>query len=211
MEKNRVSFCRFEHSSATGKEMTLRSKEKTRNILSFFVFGFISLAFTNCACALAAEDILAGSTHPTSVVFSVDIVPYFVGCLILPAVLDQFSPLVRVIAASSLFTVGMILVAYAGLLELKLLGVGAVAAGGAFGDAGLLSMSAYYEEVTSRAYAAGSGAGSLVATVYYTGSVTWLQCLKMKQVDCLRVCGETHCCNSEIMIKGQGTPWEQER
>ena len=41
-------------------------------------------------------------------------------------------------ASSSLFTVGLVLVACAGLLELKLLGVGAVAAGGAFEDAGLL-------------------------------------------------------------------------
>ena len=154
------------------KEMTLKNEEKTRNILPFVVFGFISFASMNCACVMAAEDILSGSILPTSVVYAFDVTPYIVACLILPVVLDKFSPLVRVIAASSLITVGLILVACAGLLELKLLGVGAVAAGGAFADVGLLSMSAYYEEVTSRAYAAGTGAGTVFATSYYTGSVT---------------------------------------
>ena len=154
--------------------MALGNEEKTtRNIASFFVFGFISVGSTNCIGVAAAEDILAGSTLPISLVYAAHIVPYFVTCLILPAVLDKFSPLIRVIASSSLITVGMVLVACTGLLELKLLGVGAVAAGSAFGDAGLLSMSAYYEEVTSRAYAAGSGVGNVVAPAYYAGSVTW--------------------------------------
>ena len=149
--------------------MALQNEEKARNIAAFFVFGFISFGCINGAVIFAAEDILAGSTLPTSVVYALDIGPYFVGCLILPAVLDKLSPHVPVIAASSLFAVGMILVAGAELLELKLVGVATLTAGGAFSEVGLLSMSAYYEEVTSRAYTAGTGVGPVVAGAYYAG------------------------------------------
>ena len=151
--------------------MRHQHEEKPRNIVAFFVFGFIGTACGNCLSLCAAEDILVGSNQPTSLVYVCDTFPYIGGCFILLLFLPRLSPLVSVVATTSLFTAGIILVACAEPLELKLVGVGVIPLGGAIADVGLLPLSAYYEEVASRAYTAGTDVGSLVTAVYYTGIV----------------------------------------
>ena len=51
----------------------------------------------------------------------------------------------------------------------KLIGVGIVSFGSNFSAIAVLALSSFYHEATSTAFSAGTGAGFMIAPLYYTG------------------------------------------
>ena len=139
------------------------------NSAAFLIFSLVpySLCFLTIS---AAEDILAGTALPTSVVYLCDIAPYFLGTLVLPMCLDHIPSLATILVIVSLDVSGVLLLALSKIIPAKLTGICLVSLAASFADVGFLSLTAWYEEVTVRAYIAGIGSAWLVSVVYCTGS-----------------------------------------
>ena len=153
---------------AQGDGLSRKTSEKFLNIIAFGVFSFVGYTLYNATMS-AAEDILAGTILPTSIVYFCGIGPYFLGTLLLPIFIDKISPLLGVSVTFFLEASGIILVAFLQIREAKLIGICLISAARSFTDVGFLSLTALYEEVTARAFTAGAGIGVAFGAIYYTG------------------------------------------
>ena len=155
-------------------EPAQQAEGSIKNPLAFFTFSFVTYAFLFGVNYAAAEDVLASTNMQTSIVYLCDFGPYFVGAVFLPVFMDKLRPLSRVLATVSLEIVGIILVAVPGTLAVKLTGTCLLSFANAVSDVALLSMTSFYEEITSRAYTAGAGLGAGFGVIYYTGKIMLL-------------------------------------
>ena len=153
---------------AQGDGDSRKTSETLLNIIAFAVFSFVGYTLFHIVIA-AAEDILAGTALPTFVVYLCAVGPYFIGTLLLPIFTDKISPLLATSVTFFLEASGIILVAFLQIREAKLIGICLISAARSFTDVGFLSLTALYEEVTARAFTAGSGIEMAFAVIYYTG------------------------------------------
>ena len=153
---------------AQGDGASRKTSGKFLNIVAFAVFTFVGYTLFHVVIA-AAEDILAGTALPTSAVYVCAVGPYFIGTLLLPIFIDKISPLLATSVTFFFEAGGIILVAFLQSREAKLTGICLISAGRSFTDVGFLSLTALYEEVTVRAFVAGTGIGMTFGGVYYTG------------------------------------------
>lgn len=183
-KKNRVTNARL--SSYSNSEMSTDNKralapiktggfkpneqerERMRTVTAFFIFGTLIYATYSLVIA-GAQDILAGTYIQTSMVLVADIGPYFAVTLIAPYFMQKVPYFVRIATVFLSGIGGFLMLAFSKQVHWKLIGVGIASFGYGVGEVTFLALTSFYHEITLSAYSAGTGAGFVIAPLYYTG------------------------------------------
>ena len=143
-------------------------EEKLRNGVAFFVFGFC-VYFMVSVKIVIAEDVLADSTLPTTVVFICGMGPWFLTTLILPHFIHKLSYFVRVFAITIFGSSGLLMISLSAKIAIKLSGVCLTSLACGTSAVTFVPLTAFYGEETIKAYTAGTGFGFCLGTFYYAG------------------------------------------
>ena len=152
------------------KEENHQAKEKPVTILAFYIFGFLIYAIYSLIIS-GAQDILAGTLVPTSAVLVANVGPYFVITVVAPYFIQKIAYFPRVLAIFVLEATGLIMVATAKRVGVRLLGVSLSSFGFGLGELSFIAMTSFYHDTAVSAFSAGTGTGISLAPLYYTGIV----------------------------------------
>ena len=145
-----------------------QERERLRTVAAFFIFG--TLIYATYALIMAgAQDILAGTAIPTSVSFIALVTPGFLVTLIAPYFMHKIPYFARIMTFCCTGIGGFLMLVFAKQVHWKLIGVGIVSFGSNFSEITVLAFSSFYHEATSTAFSAGTGAGFVMAPLYYSG------------------------------------------
>ena len=150
------------------KEENHREKEKPVTILAFYIFGFLIYAIYSLIIS-GAQDILAGTLVPTSAVLVANVGPYFVITVVAPYFIQKIAYFPRLLAIFFLEATGLIMVATAKRVGVRLLGVSLSSFGFGLGELSFIAMTSFYHDTAVSAFSAGTGTGISLAPLYYTG------------------------------------------
>ena len=151
------------------EKTTSNSKENARNVACFFVLGVLSLVYDEISLA-AAEDVLAGSNIPTTIVIIAIAVPVLGVKTTAPWFLQKCSYLHKSCVVVFLLVTGLITIVAVQNVHWRLLGISVIESGVSFSEITFLALTASYQEVTVSAFVAGIGVSSLLGPLYYTGN-----------------------------------------
>jgi len=154
------------------KEENHQAKEKPVTILAFYIFGFLIYAIYSLIIS-GAQDILAGTFVPTSAVLVANVGPYFVITVVAPYFIQKIAYFPRVMAIFFLEATGLIMVATAKRVGVRLLGVSLSSFGFGLGELSFIAMTSFYHDTAVSAFSAGTGTGISLAPLYYTAMTTW--------------------------------------
>ena len=143
-------------------------EEKLINSAAFCVYGFI-VGGVGLVYLTAAQDLLSGTSMPSSVLLMSSESPYLLTSALLPYFAERLPQLVVNMAIFLIYTTSLLLMALPTQIELKVLGAACVGVGYAIGSVLFTGQTARYSDVTVRAYSAGSGFGFILSNLYYTG------------------------------------------
>ena len=143
-------------------------EEKLINSAAFCVYGFI-VGGVGLVYLTAAQDLLSGTSMPSSVLLMSSESPYLLTSALLPYFAERLPQLVVNMAIFLIYTTSLLLMALPTQIELKVLGAACVGVGYAIGSVLFTGQTARYSDVTVRAYSAGSGIGFILSNLYYTG------------------------------------------
>lgn len=152
----------------SAKEENHQAKEKPVTILAFYIFGFLIYAIYSLIIS-GAQDILAGTLVPTSAVLVANVGPYFVITVVAPYFIQKIAYFPRVLAICFLEATGLIMVATAKRVGVRLLGVSLSSFGFGLGELSFIAMTSFYHDTAVSAFSAGTGTGISLAPLYYTG------------------------------------------
>lgn len=150
------------------KQENHQGKEKPVTILAFYIFGFLIYAIYSLIIS-GAQDILAGTFVPTSAVLVANVGPYFVITVVAPYFIQKVAYFPRVLAIFFLEATGLIMVATAKRVGVRLLGVSLSSFGFGLGELSFIAMTSFYHDTAVSAFSAGTGTGISLAPLYYTG------------------------------------------
>lgn len=102
-----------------------------------------------------------------------DIGPYFAVTLIAPYFIQKVPYFVRIATVFLSEIGGFLTLSFAKQVHWKLIGVGIASFGFGVGEVTFLALTSFYHEITLSAYSAGTGAGLVIAPLYYTAMTTW--------------------------------------
>ena len=142
--------------------------EKLINVAAFFIYGAVSTGI-DFLVLTATEDILSGSSVPSTTIVLATNLPCAICVLTLPYFAGRISQLAASASIFSLFTTGLLLVALPAQLELRLTGAACIGVGTAMSDTIFLGFTARYADTTVHAYVSGAGLAGIIANVFYTG------------------------------------------
>lgn len=161
---------------ATNKDLKTTPKlevEDTSINVSFFIYSTM-LCVVLSVFMIAAQDILEGTTIPTSTVLLADIGPLSVAPLVLPFFINKIPYTVRIVAfVVGHFTAFMIL-GFTENVNIKICAVSLATFSTGVGDISLLSLTSYFKPTVLSWYSTGSGVGLIIAPLYYSGKVLQL-------------------------------------
>jgi len=149
-----------------------QERERLRTITAFFIFGTLIYA-TYSLVIVGAQDILAGTSIPTSISLIALVTPGFLVTLIAPYFMHNIPYIARIMTFCCTGIGGFLMLVFAKQVHWKLIGVGIVSFGSNFSEITILALSSFYHEATSTAFSAGTGVGYLIAPLYYTAMTTW--------------------------------------
>lgn len=150
-----------------------RERERQRTVTAFFIFG--TLIYSTYSLVIAGtQDILAGTSIPTSISLSAMVAPGFLVTLIAPYFMHNIPYVARIMTFCCTGIGGFLMLVFAKQVHWKLIGVGIVSFGSNFSEITVLALSSYYLEATSTAFSAGTGAGFVIAPLYYTGECQYV-------------------------------------
>lgn len=152
----------------SAKEENDRAKEKPVTILAFYIFGFLIYAIYSLIIS-GAQDILAGTFVPTSAVLVANVGPYFVITVVAPYFIQKIAYFPRLLAICFLEATGLIMVATANRVGVRLFGVSLSSFGFGLGELSFIAMTSFYHDTAVSAFSAGTGTGISLAPLYYTG------------------------------------------
>ncbi|KAL9988099.1 hypothetical protein ACROYT_G002503 [Oculina patagonica] len=155
-----------------GFKQNQQERERLRTVTAFFIFGTLIYATYSLVIA-GAQDILAGTFIQTSMVLVADIGPYFVVTLIAPYFMQKIPYFARITTVFLSGIGGFLMLSFSKQVHWKLIGVGIASFGYGVGEVTFLALTSFYHEVTLSAYSAGTGAGFVIAPLYYTAMTTW--------------------------------------
>ena len=144
------------------------TKEQGRNMLAFFMFGIL-LKLPSEITVTATADILAGSSIATGAATVTKGVANVLCILTLPWFLEKlpFSTKVALIICS--YAAGFITMAIADSAIVRLIGLCMAEFGRAESTMTVFSTTAFYSDVSISTIAAGTGVGTVLGSLYYTG------------------------------------------
>lgn len=144
------------------------AKEKPVTILAFYIFGFLIYAIYSLIIS-GAQDILAGTFVPTSAVLVANVGPYFIITVVAPYFIQKIPYFPRILAIFFLEAIGLIMVASAKRVVVRLLGISLSSFGFGLGELSFIAMTSFYHDTAVTAFSAGTGTGISLAPLYYTG------------------------------------------
>ena len=157
-----------------GIKLNSQEGQRLRTVTAFFIFG--TLIYVTYSLVIAgAQDFLAGTSIPTSVSLITLVAPGFLVTLIAPCFMHKILFVVRITMFSGTGIGGFFMLVFAKQVHWKLIGVGIVSFGSNFSAIAVLALSSFYHEATSTAFSAGTGAGFMIAPLYYTGEYLYVE------------------------------------
>lgn len=147
---------------------TLETKEQAKNIFAFFIFGML-LKLPSEIILTATADILAGSSIATGATTVATGLANVVFRLALPWVFQKLSYSTKVAIIVCSYIAGFIIIVTADSAIMRLVGFSVVEFGRANAMVTFFGMTAFYSDVSIHAIVAGTGVGSVLGTLYYTG------------------------------------------
>ena len=117
----------------------------------------------------AAEDVLAGSIIPTTIVIIAIAVPVLGVKTTAPWFLQKCPYLHKSCVVVFLLVTGLIVIVAVQNVHWRLFGISVIESGVSFSEITFLALTASYQEVTVSAFVAGIGVASLLGPLYYTG------------------------------------------
>ena len=157
-----------------GIKLNSQEGQRLRTVTAFFIFG--TLIYVTYSLVIAgAQDFLAGTSIPTSVSLIALVVPGFLVTLTAPYFMHEIPYVVRVLTFCCTGIGGFLMLVFSKQVHWKLIGAGIVSFGSNFSEITVLALSSFYHETTSTAFSAGTGAGFVLAPLYYTGEYLWAE------------------------------------
>ena len=157
------------------------SEEKLINIAAFFVYGVV-VTTMGMLFLSTAEDLLSGTSFPSTLILISAFVPYFLCTALLPYFVERVTLLAVNMVVFMFYMAGLLFITLPAQTELKILGICCCGLGLGVGDVFFLGHTARYGDVTVRAYSGGTGVGFIFSNLYYTGksraldNVCWFLC-----------------------------------
>ena len=157
------------------------SEEKLINIAAFFVYGVV-VTTMGMLFLSTAEDLLSGTSFPSTLILISSIAPYFLCTALLPYFVERVTLLAVNMVVFMFYMAGLLFITLPAQTELKILGICCCGLGLGVGDVFFLGHTARYGDVTVRAYSGGTGVGFIFSNLYYTGksraldNVCWFLC-----------------------------------
>jgi len=143
-------------------------EEKTSTKISFFLAGtFPCILFV--AVIAGAQDILTETHIPTSTILMSDVLPFFLVSLFFPYIARKIPYIARVTTVVLLYVIAFSLLGFAGLVNLKVLGVIIASLGTGILSVSLLGLSTYFQPEVLSWFSTATGMGNLIGLIYYTG------------------------------------------
>ena len=146
----------------------MASKEQSRNIAAFFMFGIIN-KLPSEIIGTATPDILAGSSIATGAATVTKGIANVLCILTLPWFLQKLSFSTKVALIIGSYVAGFITITSAASAIVRLIGLFMAEFGRAELTMTVLSTTAFYGDVSISAVAAGTGVGTVLSSLYYTG------------------------------------------
>lgn len=112
---------------------SVQPQEKPANIAAFFTYGFVTQLIAAIFVS-SAQDVLSGTSLPSTLLLLAQELPYLISCAILPNFVERVPQLAVNVTVFVLFTVGLMLMSLADKIELKLMGVSINGLGLSIGD-----------------------------------------------------------------------------
>jgi len=150
-----------------GIKLGSQELERLRTLTAFFIFGTLIYATYSLVIA-GAQDILAGTSIPTSLSVIALVAPGFLVTLIAPYFMHNIPYIARTITFCCTGIGGFLMLVFAKKVHWKLIGVGIVSFGSNFSEITVLALTSFYHEAASTAFSAGTGVGFVIAPLYYT-------------------------------------------
>lgn len=145
-----------------------KERERFTTKLTFWVFGFV-LYVVYATVISAAQDILSATHFPTTVVLIAQILPSATIAIICPLFIVKIRFSLRIAVVFCSLVLGLLFISIGWRVQWKLFGVCMISFGVGLGEMSILSLTAFYQQVTVGAYAAGTGFGYVCGPLYYTG------------------------------------------
>lgn len=146
----------------------MATKEQVRNILAFFMFGIL-LRLPSEIIVTATADILAGSSFATGAATVTKGLANVLCILTLPWFLQKLSFSTKVAIIIGSYAAGFITIVTADSAIVRLIGLCMAEFGRAESTMTVFSMTAFYSDVSISATVAGTGVGTVLGSLYYTG------------------------------------------
>ena len=139
-----------------------------RNRVVFCLLGFVLLTESTLRLA-AAQDILSKSFIPTGVFLLASSGPEFLVALVLPYFLHIFPIWLQFSIICSFTSGGLITIALAEEVHIRLTGVCFASMGHAAAEVTFTSLSAFFEETAINWFSMGTGIGFVAGPLFYAG------------------------------------------
>jgi hypothetical protein len=163
---------KYTTSKDTKETEDAQSKARQRNAVIFFILGLLVFSILYLGMS-AAQDILAGTSIPTSSVLLCTSLPFFLVTLLAPYVIPYVPATSRVFLMTVLGTSGILMVSLGENIWVKLIGVCLIALGCGIAETCFLSLTAFFDQTAISAYCGGTGSGFAFGPFYYTGWYTY--------------------------------------
>jgi len=132
-------------------------------LLGLMVFTMLYLTMT------AAQDILKGTSIPTTTVLLCISFPFFSATFLAPYLVPLVAVTIRIPLVTFFCTSGILLIALPPEYQLKLVGVCFISLGCGIAETSFLSLTAFYDKIAIKMYCGGTGMGYFFGPLYYTG------------------------------------------
>lgn len=156
-----------------GGGVPIKHMEINKVFSSFWVFGLVNNVLYVLILSAAVD--LVGSTVPKGVVLLADVLPSFVVKLSAPFYMHLFPYKYRIYTLVVLSFFGMILVAHATPLSLRLFGTVLASMSSGLGEITFLQLTHYYQHVAINGFSSGTGAAGLVGSFVFLMFTTWFK------------------------------------
>ncbi|XP_032230040.1 protein BTN1 [Nematostella vectensis] len=150
-----------------------QTRKQSHPVLWFFAFGLLTMVYDEM-CLTAAQDFLSGSKIATTTVILCIAIPVIAVKSTIPWVTQRVPYNVKIPVITFVFMGGLLTLVLAPRVGYRLVGVSVVEVGVACSEITIMSLTAFYGDVTVDAFVAGIGMSSLFGPFYYTALTTWI-------------------------------------
>ena len=142
--------------------------DNLRTKVAFITFGTVVYMIWS-VIVVAAQDILSGTSLPTTIVLFAQVLPYFIVTFLFPFFIQKCSYWIKICFLCPVFAGGIMLIGLSSQVKWKLIGVAVSSVASGAAESTFVPLTAKYSEESVSAYFTGSGIGFVAAPLYYSG------------------------------------------